>query len=178
MLLAIAVDLFDGLTCNSRAADKGKLGAGRSPGGLEFISFASRPLFERAAGEIRRPDVVTALECPIGGKGYFGSVRGEAGLAIVSMPAGDLANAATVRLHRPDVECSPRIGLERDEITLRRPAWMGSFGNRVGELRSLAATDGQRPEKPLQVHDDCLMVGRDGHGEIRAFMNRNPFRLS
>src|SRR6266702_3368685 len=134
MLLATAVNLFHGLTRNSRAADKGKLRAGRSPGGLEFISFACGPLFERAAGEIHRPDVIAALECPVGRKGNFCSVRGEAGLAIVSMSTGDLAQAAAVRLHRPDVECSPGVGLERDEITLRRPAWVRGFRNGVGKL--------------------------------------------
>jgi len=177
-LFAIAGNCFDGLTRDSCTADKGQLRTRRSPGGFEFIGFACRPLFESIGGEIDGPDVVTAFECPVGGEGNLRSVGREAGLAVISMAGGDLAQTTAVGLHRPDVECAAGVGLEGDEIPLRRPAWVRCFGNSVGELRGLAAPDWQGPEQSLQVHDDGLTVGRNGHGEIRAFMDRNPFRLS
>src|ERR1700732_409163 len=90
-LFAIAGNRFDGLTRDSCAADKSQLRTRRSPGWLEFIGFARRPLFGRCGGQIHGPNVVAAFECAVGGKGYFRSVGGEAGLAVVSMAGGDLA---------------------------------------------------------------------------------------
>ncbi len=142
------------------------------PSGVQLGSNSSagplRPLGERARGDVHHPDVVAPGERPVRGEGDARPVGREARLAIVAVPVGQLVEAAPVGLHHPDVEGARGVGLERHQVSGGRPVRPRGLEEVVGDLPSLAAPDGERPERALEVHDHRPRVGRDGGGDVGA----------
>ena len=162
------VDGLDGFADDACAADESEMRSVRGPGGLELIGFAAGDLLDGTAGEVERPDVVAALEGAVRGKGDAVAIGRDTRLAVVAVAGGDLLQAGAVGAHGPDVEGSAGVGLDRDEAALGRPVRVRGLVVRRGDLLRRAASDGQRVEQALHIHDERLVVGRGGHGHVRA----------
>ena len=76
-------------------------------------------------------------------------------------------------MHGPDVEGSSGIALKDDEIALGGPVGVGRFLQRHGDLSGCSAAKGDGVDEALDVGEDGLVVGGDGHLHVRALRDND-----
>jgi hypothetical protein len=109
MLFAESIHSLDCLTEAPRSTHKGDLLAVRRPSWLILVCVRESPLLRCAGSHIYGPNVITALESPIGRKGNGLPVWREARFTIISMAICELFEAGAVRLENPDMKRSAYI---------------------------------------------------------------------
>ena len=122
-----------------------------------------------SGGRIEHPDVVGSAA--IGRERDPGPIRRPRRLPVVEAAGGEGDRLPAVERDLPQIPGSGAVGLDRRPVAVRVDIGKAVVAEPVGQGLGRSPGRRQPPQRPLQVEDEGLPIGRRGDGEAGALLH-------